>query len=53
MGWLETLSYGLTVALIGMVVVFVGLILLVWMVRLMSIFCMGIDQSRLTEAEKE
>ena len=43
---MNALLYGLTMSLIGMVVVFVGLFILVALVWIMSIFCTGIDQRK-------
>ena len=43
---LSAFWYGVTMTLIGMVVVFVGLFILVALVWLMSIFCTGFEQRK-------
>lgn len=43
---MSALLYGITMTLIGMVVVFVGLFILVALVWLMSVFCSGIEQRK-------
>ena len=47
------IQYGLTVAFIGMAVVFAGLILLVVSIEIMSVFCVGIDQKRKEKAARK
>ena len=49
----DIIQYGLTVAFIGMAVVFAGLILLVVSIELMSVFCVGIDQKRKEKAARK
>ena len=43
---MDAVWYGITMTLIGMIVVFVGLFILVALVWLMSIFCSGYEQRK-------